>query len=89
LGTTVEQKNKRFLLLRFRIAAILSVDVNSKFEPLRTKTDRMGLGIRKSLRRKALRILSAESIVTKRVALAEPFKSSEFPRVRFNREAED
>jgi hypothetical protein len=62
--------------------------VNSKFVPLREKTDRTGLELRKSLQCKALRNSSAESIVTKRVALGEPFKSSEFPSVRFNGEAE-
>ena len=47
--------------------------VNSLFEPLREETDQTGLELRKSLHRKALRISSAESIVTKRVALAELF----------------
>ena len=46
------------------------------FVPLRTKTDRTGLELRKSLQCKALRSSSAESIVTKRVALGE--LSSEF-----------
>ncbi len=41
------------------------------FEPLRKQTDHTGLELRKFFRRKALRILSAESIVTKRVALGE------------------
>ena len=41
------------------------------FVPLRTKTDRTGLELRKSLQCKALRISSAESIVTKRIALGE------------------
>ena len=45
--------------------------VNSLFEPLREETDQTGLELRKSLHRKALRIASAESIVTKRVALAD------------------
>lgn len=48
-----------------------SVSVNSLFEPLREETDQAGLELRKSLHRKALRISSAESIVTKRVALGE------------------
>ena len=65
------------------------VGVAPELVSLRHETDRMGLELRKSLLCKALRISSAESIVTKRVALGEPFKSSEFPRVRFNREAED
>ncbi len=39
---------------------------NSELEPLRTKQDRTGLELRKSLHGKALRILSAESVVTKR-----------------------
>ena len=50
--------------------------VNPLFEPLRRETDQTGLELRKSFQGKALRILSAESIVTKRVALAE--LSSEF-----------
>ena len=50
--------------------------VNSLFEPLREETDQTGLELRKSLHRKALRISSAESIVTKRVALAEPFRTA-------------
>ena len=41
------------------------------FEPLRRETDRAGLEIRKSFQVKGLRMSSAESIVTKRVALAE------------------
>jgi len=41
------------------------------FVPLRTKTDRTGLELRKSLQCKDLRSSSAESIVTKRVALGE------------------
>ena len=46
--------------------------VNPLLVPLRQETDRTGLELRKSLHCKALRISSAESIVTKRVALAEP-----------------
>lgn len=64
------------------------VCVNPMFVPLREETDRTGLELRKSLRCKALRISSAESIVTKRVAHGEPFKSSEYPRERVNGEAE-
>jgi hypothetical protein len=45
--------------------------VNPLFEPLRRETDQTGLELRKSFQGKDLRILSAESIVTKRVALAE------------------
>ena len=45
--------------------------VNSLFEPLRVETDQTGLELRKSLHCKALRTSSAESIVTKRVALGE------------------
>ncbi len=60
----------------------------SDFEVLTTvrtsseKTDRTGLEIRKSFAAKGLRMSSAESIVTKRVALAELFTSSEHPRLR-------
>jgi hypothetical protein len=56
--------------------------VNPQFEPLRKKTDQTGLELRKSLRCKALRILSAESIVTKRVALAELFLVANFSATR-------
>jgi hypothetical protein len=49
----------------------VKLEDNLQFEPLREQTDRMGLELRKSLLCKALRISSAESIVTKRVALAE------------------
>jgi hypothetical protein len=45
------------------------------FVPLRSETDQTGLELRKSFLGKALRILSAESIVTKRVALVEPFRT--------------
>jgi hypothetical protein len=48
--------------------------VNLMFVPLCSETDQTGLEIRKSLQRKALRIPSAESIVTKRVTLAEGWK---------------
>jgi|688.fasta_scaffold188900_4 hypothetical protein len=49
--------------------------VNLMFVPLRSETDQTGLELRKSFLGKALRILSAESIVTKRVALVEPFRT--------------
>jgi hypothetical protein len=41
------------------------------FEPLRSETDQTGLELRKSFPGKGLRSSSAESIVTKRVALGE------------------
>jgi hypothetical protein len=57
-----------------RFSIKLRRDVNSMFVPLREKTDRMGLELRKSLCGKALRIFSTESIVTKRVALGGAFQ---------------
>jgi hypothetical protein len=74
----------------FRLAEISLGDLLiHEFEPAFPKLDRTGLELRKSNALNVLRFLGRESMATKRVAVGEPFKSSEFPRVQFNREAEE
>ncbi len=60
--------------------------VNPRFVPLREQTDRTGLEIRKSLQCNALRISTAESIVTKGVALGELILIDATSCVRFYRD---
>jgi hypothetical protein len=57
--------------MRFVLFWCQQSGVNLLFEPLRRETDQTGLELRKSFQGKALRMSSAESIVTKRVAPVE------------------